>query len=90
MKKRRLNEVIRLQNSISLKHNQKDVGKVFKILIEGDSKKSDQEFKGRNSQNKMFVFPKRDGLKAGDYTWVQVESVSSATMRGVIVDAPNS
>lgn len=90
VKKRRLNEVIRLQNSISLKHNQKDVGKVFKILIEGDSKKSDQEFKGRNSQNKMFVFPKRDGLKAGDYTWVQVESVSSATMRGVIVDAPNS
>lgn len=88
VKKRRLNEVIRMQNSISLKHNQKDVGKVFKVLIEGDSKKSDQDFKGRNSQNKMFVFPKQDGLKAGDYTWVKVESVSSATIKGHIVEQP--
>lgn len=88
VKKRRLNEVIRVQNAISLKHNQKDIGKVFKVLIEGDSKKSDQDFKGRNSQNKMFVFPKQDGLKAGDYTWVKVESVSSATMKGQIVEQP--
>ena len=88
VKKRRLNEVIRVQNAISLKHNQKDIGKVFKVLIEGDSKKSDQDFKGRNSQNKMCVFPKQDGLKAGDYTWVKVESVSSATMKGQIVEQP--
>ena len=59
-----------------------------KLVIEGDSKKSDQDFKGRNSQNKMFVFPKQDGLKAGDYTWVKVESVSSATMKGQIVEQP--
>ena len=88
VKKRRLNEVIRVQNAISLKHNQKDIGKVFKVLIEGDSKKSDQDFKGRNSQNKMCVFPKQDGFKAGDYTWVKVESVSSATMKGQIVEQP--
>lgn len=88
VKKRRLNEVIRVQNAISLKHNQNDIGKVFKILIEGDSKKSELDFKGRNSQNKMFVFPKQEGLKAGDYTWVKVESVSSATMKGFIVDQP--
>jgi tRNA-2-methylthio-N6-dimethylallyladenosine synthase len=59
VKKRRLSEVIRLQNQISLRHNLADVGKTFQVLIEGDSKRSDQEFKGRNSQNKMIVFPKR-------------------------------
>lgn len=90
VKKRRLTEVIRVQNAISLKHNQKDIGKVFKVLIEGDSKKSDLEFKGRNSQNKVIVFPKEDGLKAGDYTWVIVESASSATLKGHIVKNPSS
>jgi tRNA-2-methylthio-N6-dimethylallyladenosine synthase len=90
VKKRRLTEVIRVQNAISLKHNQKDIGKVFKVLIEGDSKKSDLDFKGRNSQNKVIVFPKEDGLKAGDYTWVMVESASSATLKGHIVKNPSS
>ncbi|MEL6944205.1 MAG: TRAM domain-containing protein, partial [Bacteroidota bacterium] len=65
--------------------NQADIGKIFRVLIEGDSKKSDQDFKGRNSQNKMLVFPKKEGLKAGDYTTVRVESASSATLKGVIV-----
>ena len=90
VKKRRLTEVIRVQNAISLKHNQKDLGKVFKVLIEGDSKKSDLDFKGRNSQNKVIVFPKEDGLKAGDYTWVMVESASSATLKGHIVKNPSN
>lgn len=90
VKKRRLTEVIRVQNAISLKHNQKDIGKVFKVLIEGDSKKSDLDFKGRNSQNKVIVFPKEDGLKAGDYTWVMVESASSATLKGHIVKNPSN
>lgn len=90
VKKRRLSDVIRVQNAISLKLNQKDIGKVFKVLIEGDSKKSDAEFKGRNSQNKMLVFPKENGLKAGDYTWVKVESASSATLKGHIVKNPSN
>lgn len=90
VKKRRLTEVIRVQNAISLKHNQKDIGKVFKVLIEGDSKKSDLDFKGRNSQNKVIVFPKENGLKTGDYTWVMVESASSATLKGHIVKNPSS
>ncbi|MEM8526738.1 MAG: tRNA (N6-isopentenyl adenosine(37)-C2)-methylthiotransferase MiaB [Bacteroidota bacterium] len=87
-KKRRLQEIIRLQNQISHHHNQADIGKTFKVLIEGDSKKSDQDFKGRNSQNKMLVFPKKEGLKAGDYTYVKVESATSATLKGKIVEPP--
>jgi len=58
VKKRRLQEIIRLQNQISFKHNQADIGKTFKVLIEGTSKKSEDDFKGRNSQKKMVVFPK--------------------------------
>ena len=85
VKKRRLSEIIRLQNQLSHQHNQRDVGNIFNVLIEGDSKRSDQMFKGRNSQNKMIVFPKKAGLQVGDYVSVRVESASSATLNGVIV-----
>ncbi len=85
IKKRRLNEIVRLQNHLSLEHNKLDIGKTFKVLIEGDSKKSDKEFKGRNSQNKMLVFPKIEGLKAGDYCYVKVNSATSATLIGELV-----
>lgn len=85
VKKRRLDEVIRLQNQLSYKHNIADIGKVFKVLIEGDSKRSDQEFKGRNSQNKMIVFPKKGAFKPGDYVMVRVTDATSATLRGEIV-----
>ena len=86
VKKRRLTEIVRLQNQVSFKHNQADIGKTFKVLIEGDSKKSDQEFKGRNSQNKMIVFPKINGYKPGDYVWVKVNDATSATLKGKIVE----
>jgi tRNA-2-methylthio-N6-dimethylallyladenosine synthase len=86
VKKRRLSEIIRLQNQISFKHNQKDIGKTFEVLIEGDSKKSDQDFKGRNTQNKMIVFPKQAGYKAGDYCQVKVHDATSATLLGNIVN----
>ena len=85
VKKRRLREVVELQNRISQRHNESDIGKVFKVLIEGDSKKSDQEFKGRNSQNKMIVFPKKEGLQPGDYVDVKVLRATSATLLGVLV-----
>lgn len=88
VKKRRLNEIIRLQNQISFAHNQKDIGKTFKVLIEGDSKKSPTDFKGRNSQNKMIVFQKREDLKAGDYCWVKVNAATSATLIGELTDTP--
>ncbi|HRG19398.1 MAG TPA: tRNA (N6-isopentenyl adenosine(37)-C2)-methylthiotransferase MiaB [Saprospiraceae bacterium] len=86
VKKRRLNEVIRLQNHLSLVHNKADIGKSFKVLIEGDSKRSAAEWKGRNSQNKMVVFPKGNyNLKPGDYITVLIHSASSATLIGEIV-----
>ena len=85
VKKRRLNEVIAIQNEISLAHNLRDVGKVVEVLIEGDSKKSSDDFKGRNSQNKMVVFPKEDGLKPGDYCLVKIRDATSATLKGRLV-----
>ncbi len=86
VKKRRLNEIIRLQNQISYHHNKNDIGKIFEVLIEGNSKKSDKEFKGRNSQNKVIIFPKKDGLNKGDYVFVKVNDANSATLRGEITD----
>jgi len=71
VKRRRLAEVIEVQNRMALEHNQRDLGKTFKVLIEGDSKRSDKDFKGRNGQNKLLIFPKQEGLKAGDYTMVK-------------------
>lgn len=85
VKKRRLTEIIRLQTQVSFQSNQKDVGKTFKVLIEGDSKRSELDFKGRNSQNKMLVFPKKEGLKVGDYCEVKVSEATSATLLGKIV-----
>lgn len=85
VKKRRLSEIIYKQNELSLEHNKNDVGKTFKVLIEGDSKKSDKDFCGRNSQNKMIVFPKTGNYGPGDYVHVRVEEVSSATLLGNIV-----
>lgn len=86
VKKRRLQEIIRLQNQISFRHNQKDIGRTFEVLIEGDSKRSTEDFKGRNSQNKMIIFPKKPGLQAGDYAQVKVTEATSATLKGAIVD----
>ena len=85
VKVRRLEEIVRLQRHLCLEHNKLDLGKTFKVLIEGDSKKSDQEFKGRNMQNKMLVFPKIEGLKKGDYAMVKVTNVNSATLLGEVV-----
>ena len=85
IKKNRLNEIIQLQNSISREHNARDTGKIFRVLIEGDSRKSENEFKGRNSQNKMIVFPKLPGYQPGDYVQVQVTATTSATLIGHIV-----
>jgi tRNA-2-methylthio-N6-dimethylallyladenosine synthase len=84
VKKRRLHEVIRMQTAVSLRHNQRDIGKTFKVLIEGDSRKSDRDFCGRNTQNKMCVFPKKEGLKPGDYAMVKVYDATSATLLGAI------
>lgn len=85
VKKRRLSEIVALQNKISAAHNLRDIGKTFKVLIEGDSKKSSDDFKGRNSQNKMVVFPKSGEHRPGDYVWVEITQSNSATLLGKII-----
>ncbi len=83
VKKRRLDEVVKLQRTLSEESNERDLGVTFKVLIEGDSKKSAEDWRGRNSQNKMVVFPKAGGAyKAGDYAWVRVEECTGATLIG--------
>lgn len=84
VKKERLNRIIALQNRISLEVNQEDIGKSFEVLIEGDSKRSREEWCGRNSQNKMVVFPKMGDHRPGDYVQVQITAASSATLRGIM------
>jgi tRNA-2-methylthio-N6-dimethylallyladenosine synthase len=87
IKKRRLKEIVELQNRLSIESNKKDIGKTFKVLIEGDSKKNDKEWKGRNSQNKVIVFPKENfDLKKGDYVAVQVTDCTQATLLGQIIN----
>ena len=71
-KTRRLNEIIALQGRMSLKSNERDMGKEFEVLVEGPSKKNPDELCGRASNNKMCVFPSR-GEEPGDYTHVKVE-----------------
>jgi tRNA-2-methylthio-N6-dimethylallyladenosine synthase len=87
IKKRRLQEIVEKQNQLSLQSNQRDLGKVFTVLIEGDSKKNNQEWKGRSSQNKVIVFPKSTTLSInkGSYVQVRVTECTQATLRGVLV-----
>ncbi len=85
-KKRRLNEIIEKQKELSLKRNQLDIGKIQKVLIEGTSKKSEKELQGRNSANKVVIFPK-DSHKPGDYVWVKIKECSVGTLFGDVVEA---
>lgn len=85
VKTRRLNEIISLQNELSLASNHRDVGKCFEVLIEGTSRRSDTQLCGRTSQNKMVVFDSTAELKAGDYVTVKIASCTSATLLGTIV-----
>lgn len=84
VKTRRLNEIIAIQNELSLKSNRNDIGKVFRVLVEGPSKKNPEELCGRSGSNKMCVFP-GGGHKAGDYVDVEVVSCTSATLIGKLV-----
>ncbi|BAX80606.1 tRNA (N6-isopentenyl adenosine(37)-C2)-methylthiotransferase MiaB [Labilibaculum antarcticum] len=84
VKQRRLEEMIVLQNQISLENNQGDIGKVFEVLIEGISKRSEQDVYGRTSQNKVIVFPKKE-YKIGDLANVIVKTCTKATLVGEAV-----
>lgn len=83
-KKRRLNEIIQLQQQHSLESNQRAVDKTFKVLVEATSKKSDDHWYGRNSQNAVVIFDKGD-LQPGDYAMVKVNSCTSATLIGEVI-----
>ncbi len=84
VKARRLNEIIELQRKLSEESNKRDMNRVFKVLVEGKSKKSDKELFGRNSQNKVIVFPAKNAKK-GDLVSVKVTGYTSATLRGEII-----
>ncbi|MDD2425171.1 MAG: tRNA (N6-isopentenyl adenosine(37)-C2)-methylthiotransferase MiaB [Bacteroidales bacterium] len=79
-KNRRLNEIIELQNILSLNSNREDIGKEFEVLVEGNSKRSASQLYGRTSQNKVCVF-EAGGHKVGDFVKVRVLSCTSATLK---------
>ena len=83
IKKRRLQEIVDVQWTLSNESNKRDVGKTFEVLVEGNSKKSDQDWMGRNSQNKVIVFPKENNaVKKGDYVQVLVTGFTKGTLIG--------
>ncbi|TDG37464.1 tRNA (N6-isopentenyl adenosine(37)-C2)-methylthiotransferase MiaB [Pedobacter changchengzhani] len=85
VKKRRLAEILAKQQSHSLMRLQEWVGKTIHVLIEGTSKKSDQDYCGRGDSGAMAIFPIVDGVKPGDYADVLIEKCTSATLIGKIV-----
>ncbi|MFT7150024.1 MAG: tRNA-2-methylthio-N6-dimethylallyladenosine synthase, partial [Nonlabens sp.] len=84
IKKRRLQEVIDKQQSISLSRNKLDIGKTFKVLVEGHSKRSKEDLQGRNSANKVVIF-RSNAFAKGDYVNVKVHGCSSATLFGEVI-----
>ncbi|MFN0200669.1 MAG: tRNA (N6-isopentenyl adenosine(37)-C2)-methylthiotransferase MiaB [Bacteroidia bacterium] len=84
-KKKRLAEVIELQGVHSKESNLAEIGRTLKVLVEGNSKRSEHDFCGRSDQNKMVVFPKIEGVNVGDYVYVKIAEASSATLKGQMV-----
>ena len=85
VKSRRLEEIIALQQKLSLESNKKDIGKTFEILVEGQSKRSKKQLFGRNTQNKVIIFTSSDE-KIGDYVNVTVVDCTAATLIGELGD----
>ncbi len=85
VKKRRLAEIIKKQQGHAHERNKRDIGKVHKVLIEGTSKRSEEDLQGRNTANKVVIFPKKK-YKKGQYVDVLVHDCTPATLFGNIVD----
>ncbi|OJV39374.1 MAG: tRNA (N6-isopentenyl adenosine(37)-C2)-methylthiotransferase MiaB [Bacteroidales bacterium 36-12] len=85
IKLRRLNDIISLQNEITNKSNQEEIGRVYEVLVEGFSKRSNEQLFGRTSQNKVVIFP-REGRRIGEFIKVRILSASSATLIGEVVE----
>ena len=82
IKKRRLQEMVELHRANTLQSMQRDVGKTCKVLVEGFSKKTQDDLQGRNDQNKVVVFPK-ENFKKGDYVFIKITSCTSGTLIGI-------
>ena len=80
-KKRRLDEIIKKQNTHSLKRNKLTIDNTYKVLVEGYSKKSSDFLKGRTSENKVIIFPKKNGV-IGNYVDIKIRDCNSATLFG--------
>ena len=89
IKKRRLAEIIALQQEHSHYRTKRHLGKIEEVLIEGTSKKSEAHWKGRNTQNTVIVFPK-ENYKMGDFVMVKVEDCTSATLIGKAIELSNN
>jgi len=88
VKKRRLQEVIELQTEMTRQIYSRDIGQVYEVLIEGESKRSQEHWSGRNSQNRVIVFPKGDyNYTKGEYVHVRVTDTTGATLIGHIEQA---
>lgn len=88
VKKRRLTEIINVQNANQRETTKLMIGKTYEVLIEGNSKRSEDDWFGRNSQNMVVVFPKGNyNLKKGDYVNVIINDATQATLIGEIVNA---
>lgn len=86
-KKRRLQEIVDVQWTLSNESNKRDVGAVFEVLIEGNSKRNESDWMGRNSQNKVVVFPKAHyNYKKGDYVHVKIHDFTKGTLLGNIIE----
>lgn len=81
IKSERLDRMIKLQNHLSLEGNKQDIGKIFEVLVEGTSKKSEEELVGRTPQNKVVVFPSK-GYKKGDFVQVKINRCTQTTLIG--------
>ena len=89
-KTRRLNEIIALQGQIALENNRREVGRVYEVLVEGESHRSKERLFGRNSQNKVLVFDREpaSGISPavpGTYRRVRVDDVTAATLLGTLL-----
>lgn len=89
VKARRLEEIITLQNRLSVESNRRDIGKTFEVLAEAVSKKKKSEFSGRSSQNKLVVFPNKD-LQFGDYVSVIINDSTQTTLIGEVIEKINA
>ena len=87
IKIRRLNEIIEVQNQLSAEANQRCIGKVYEVLVEGTSKRSREQLVGRTEQNRVVVF-NRGSHRIGDFVNVRITEASSATLKGEEVEGP--